>query len=406
MDQLKQYMAIVLKYHFWVLSGLVTVIFVAAWVLFTMSMSKETSARVSTISASYTTGEQITTIANHPNDQSKSMMEQLNRSEAEQVLRAWQRRFREQENVLVWPEELRDDFIQAVEHLKPIELTVDHPTPSDKELKPYLRGRYRDYIQDELPKLADIIGAVWHASRSSPGGPGGYGSGMGGGMSDGSGMGMGSGMGSPGGSGAGSGGDSYGAMGSGGGGSPYGSGGRTDEESFVVLWSSTNQAGLQNSRFNLSSPTTLQVLYAQEDLWVLRALMMIVKAVNGDAEAQYSAAIKEIESIQIGPDAAGIKSAGSVSGAGGSGSMYGSSGMESGMSGSPYGSGGASGSPYGSSGAESPYGSGSGATARQYDPANGRYVDNNYEPMTAERLRTAMKSNQPSDAFLAVAKRM
>ena len=40
------------------------------------------------------------------------------------------------------------------------------------------------------------------------------------------------------------------------------------------------------------------------------------------------------------------------------------------------------------------------------DPANGRYVDDKNEPLTGDRLRTAIKSDQPADAFLAVAKRM
>ena len=34
---------------------------------------------------------------------------------------------------------------------------------------------------------------------------------------------------------------------------------------------SGNQAALQATSMNWTSPTTLQVLYAQEDLWVLRA---------------------------------------------------------------------------------------------------------------------------------------
>ena len=59
-------------------------------------------------------------------------------------------------------------------------------------------------------------------------------------------------------------------------------------------------------------------------------------------------------------------------------------------------------------GAGSPYGSdGHGRRLRQsVDPANGRYVDDKNEPLTGDRLRTAIKSDQPADAFLAVAKRM
>jgi len=40
------------------------------------------------------------------------------------------------------------------------------------------------------------------------------------------------------------------------------------------------------------------------------------------------------------------------------------------------------------------------------DPADGRYVDNDYVTLRATRIRKAMTSSEPSDAFLVVAKRM
>ena len=83
---------------------------------------------------------------------------------------AWERRFREQEDVLVWPQELLPDFIAAVEPLKPIEAKVEFPTPKSQELKMEFRNRYRDYIRKELPKLAEIIGAEWGGGQQSSGG--------------------------------------------------------------------------------------------------------------------------------------------------------------------------------------------------------------------------------------------
>lgn len=49
---------------------------------------------------------------------------------------------------------------------------------------------------------------------------------------------------------------------------------------------------------------------------------------------------------------------------------------------------------------------GAGAMRLTADPADGRYVDNNYTPLRAERVREAMKNRNPADAFLVVAKRM
>ena len=49
---------------------------------------------------------------------------------------------------------------------------------------------------------------------------------------------------------------------------------------------------------------------------------------------------------------------------------------------------------------------GTGAMRFTGDPADGRYVDNNYTPLRASRIRQAMKASNPADAFLVVAKRM
>jgi hypothetical protein len=47
-----------------------------------------------------------------------------------------------------------------------------------------------------------------------------------------------------------------------------------------------------------------------------------------------------------------------------------------------------------------------GAGAVSMDPANFRYVGNDYMPLPAEKIRSAMKSENPEDAFFVVAKRM
>ncbi|MHB8969730.1 MAG: hypothetical protein ACYC3X_06055 [Pirellulaceae bacterium] len=482
MDQVKRALAVLKKWHFWILCGVIVVLYAGTWFLSTSNMTKATESRVAAIGSAYSTGQRISGIQNHPNPASADMMKQLNRAEAEQVQLAWNYRFREQEDVLVWPTELLPDFIAAVEPLKPIESKVDFPTPPKQELKMEFRNRYRDYIRKELPKLAEIIGAEWRVGQQSSGNGGGMGldTGMGMGMGGSSGYpGMGSsggmrppGMGPPSGMVSGgmvsggmvsggmvSGGMVSGGMGPGGMGPPGGmrsgsmgpgmsSGGRgpgmgmgmgansgagmelltAEGKPIVVEWSSSNQAALQATSMNWTSPTTLQVLYAQEDLWVLRSLMLVIKATNGDADAQYNAAVKEILSIDLGATAPGIKMAGRVSTGGSQGGM-GSSGMMGSMmmpgslsapgslstggvssSGPSTGSGGASSaSSSGSMGMGMGMGPGMGpgmAGGTDVDPANGRYVDDKNEPLAGDRLRTAIKSEQPADAFIAVAKRM
>ena len=177
MDQLKKLFAVLKKHHFWILCMLILLLYVGTWFVSTSSMTKTADASAATIGTAFSTADRIMKIPNHPNPASAEMMKSLNRAEAEQVRLAWDLRFREQEDVLVWPQELLPDFIAAVEPLKPIEAKIDFPTPPTQELKMEFRNRYRDYIRKELPKLAEIIGAEWRVGGSSL-----RGSGMAGGM--------------------------------------------------------------------------------------------------------------------------------------------------------------------------------------------------------------------------------
>ena len=52
-----------------------------------------------------------------------------------------------------------------------------------------------------------------------------------------------------------------------------------------------------------------------------------------------------------------------------------------------------------------PYGGG-GAAGPSSDPANNRYVDAKFAPVSGDDLRTKMQSSAPEDAYFAVAKRI
>jgi hypothetical protein len=199
----------------------------------------------------------------------------------------------------------------------------------------------------------------------------------------------------------------------------------------LVLWNTADQGRLLQVHFDWSkqpdaAPTTLQVLYAQEDLWVLQALMEVIRKTNGEIDSRHEATVKTIESIWIGraaPPRVGRVQRLMQGGMGGPGE---------GMS--PYGDAGAMGSPMGSSAASpeaggsmsagpGPQGSmsagpsaGPGAPGMtpgtggvpSFDPGEWRYVDTNYKPVEIKQLREALKANppDPKNAFLVVAKRM
>src|SRR5262249_46183620 len=137
------------------------------------------------------------------------------------------------------------------------------------------KEEYRNYMELELPKLAKIIGARWMVSTQ--GDPN-----MGGGMA---GAPM---LGGPGGL-SGLAGGAPGMLGPGGGpmaGGVDGNGMPIVIDDSVVLWDPANQNEILNTHFGFTLPnrptlpTTLEVLYAQEDYWVFDNVMQIIRETN------------------------------------------------------------------------------------------------------------------------------
>jgi hypothetical protein len=218
--------------------------------------------------------------------------------------------------------------------------------------------------------------------------------------------------------------------------SSYSPGGLTGEQFLeddksIVLWAPDNQQQILQTHFGFvfseRTPSTLEVLYAQEDMWVLQNLMEIIKAANGNAAARHEAAIKQIDFVRIGRSAMGmagvVSSASAMSGAygesgmdmpgGGMGGRMSRSAMMSGMgapgampgegAGVPT-PGAAVGSPDSAAGMQ--VGEAMGGMTVSTDPAAMRYVDGQYQPLDPAKLRGALTSKSKEDALLAVAKRM
>ena len=309
-DQVKKLTDILFKYRFWLICGVITLLPVGGWFKTTSQLKTEFETRKTAIKSKIDAMKLIQGTANHPNPFAEAGISEFITELSSDVAGAWAAKYRRQEQILVWPPELGEDFISRVETFKPFE-SLSYPTDPKQELVRVYRERYRDYIREELPKLAAIAGARWRApqfSGSNPmggGGSGGYGGETGG---------MGYGMGGMGGMGAGYGtggmGAGYGMPGGGMTGPGMRRPGANDSEKElvkeeIVRWDPQDQARLQNMRFDWSNnpdkaPKTLDILYSQEDLWVLNALMQIVARTNRGATAQYNATIKQINYIDLG----------------------------------------------------------------------------------------------------------
>ena len=77
------------------------------------------------------------------------------------------------------------------------------------------------------------------------------------------------------------------------------------EELGIVVWDQGQQDGIREQYAWQTPPSTKAIRFAQEDLWVYEALLTIVKKTNDEAgaTANYNAAVKQINDLQIGQSA-------------------------------------------------------------------------------------------------------
>lgn len=362
MDQLKDAGVWIKKNYFWLLAALCGILSVTFWFMATSGLAGEAATWLSSINQAEQTAQSVVSTPNHPNSVTHTKMDERIDALADDVFAAWDARYDKQRKYLTWHTFLGDQFIAKVSRLQPIE---QHVSPDDPReiLNPNERERYRNFIDRALPQLAEIIDTPWHeevdASSSSVGGPG--------------------------------------------------------EKSFdgVVDWSVSNQKEIHESRFSWPGrpPTTLEILYAQEDYWVLDAILRIIKQTNGDISQRYQAAIKTVKFIDIGRDAIGFggaivpASSSGGSAGGGDSMMPGGMGMSGpgGMAGSSPGGTDMMSAGMASAGNAEAQGSG---TPSGDDPGDNRYIDTEFKPVAAKDIRNAFSSTSASDAYLIVAKRM
>lgn len=383
MDQLKEHLVKIKPYAFWIGCVVILLGVLGTWWSSTGTLAEQRDSAKSKAESGYTTVNQLNIKKDkHPNESTAKGMAALNLAQGEEIARGWTLQYNRQVDVLVWPESLGQDFHDAVQSLRPIE-KIPYPTVS-QPISDTLRRRYRDFIEDELPKLAEIIDGKWQVNRD-PAGAG------------------------------------YSALQPN---SPTGPDGRplAEVDRSMVLWNPANQKEILDFHYGFttreSAPETLEVLYAQEDLWVFQNLMGIIKATNAGAEGRHDAAIKQLLFMRIGQGALGY--AGQVEPVlppdAGNNPVGG------------YGEGRGGPSPYGATGQPQPGvqpqpgaqpQTGTPTQAAPVDPrgvagfdakdfANWRYVDAQNMPLSGAQLRTALATTTPSeaDALLTVAKRV
>ncbi|MEW4560910.1 hypothetical protein AB1K70_00180 [Bremerella sp. JC770] len=405
MDKLRPVIAFLKKYYFWVFAGIVLLVGLGGWYMSVATLDKEYLAKKQEIDTRLSSARQIASTQNHPNTQYEEEMQTWLTQYRDDIDQAWQKKWEAQKGVLTWPPELNvggSDFTDIVNGIllgRPIEALAEEDKMSISK-----RELYRDYIKEELPKLAEIIHARWVPSGSGGGGGGQFGI------------------------------EAFDGGGGFEGGGRVGRGGLNSDELEkppLVMWNPTNQANIQSKSFDWSGgnnaqgmgaggpgaaagggrnvPTTKEVLYAQENLWVLRNIMNVIAKTNGDISSAHQATIKAIDTIEFGrevmpirskvviprsPLAAGADEFG-MDGMGMDGmGMDGMGGMdEYGMDGM-----GMDGMGMGPDGMP--------LDGMEMDPGDYRYVDKDYAKLMVDDLRAATTEPTSENYYLSVAKRL
>ncbi len=240
MDQVKDILKQVAKYHFWILSLVAIIAAITGWFMASKALTAVYNQQKSTITGKFTALTGIQSTQDPPNATWAEEVDKLTAEQKQSVSTAWAKVYDEQKGVLKWPVDiLGEDFVKAVESHAP-DWDIDYDSITV----------YSRKIHEAFPKLLKIVDAasVQELKGSQ---------------------------------------DKATA---------------TETRDHSLIWAIASQTDVLESIEWKQVPTSAEVRRAQEDLWVYEALLRIIAAVNGGRT--YGPRIKELTAIEIGKPAA------------------------------------------------------------------------------------------------------
>jgi hypothetical protein len=260
MDKLQPILAAIKQYHFWVLTVVVALLGLIAWSAATASLTEQFERSKREVEGKKTSVNRIHGEADHPNDKIIDGMKGENLVLKKQVFDVWTRLYDAQrEQVLSWPEQLLPEFRETVDILR-----------FDEEIPGNLRDDYHLNANRFAKQLPEIVQAqeVDLTARSGSGRKTGARIAK----------------------------SHAGANGQ--------DGGQTEpEENFIVIWSNFRDV-YDKYDWGDEQPSSRAIWVRQEDYWVYKNLLQIIARTNEDASGPHNAAIRIINSIEIGSEAA------------------------------------------------------------------------------------------------------
>lgn len=259
MDQVKVIMAVVKKYHFWILSALVLLVGATVWYMASNTLATEFKTNLAKIeSADKALASAVGD--NPPNASFKEKVDKLHDGLKAEVADVWKGLYEKQVDLFVWPELVADSIAK---------LGPNEPIPER------IRAYYNDnVVRDEWKRVFDLVDIRREKGveedLSGGGGMGGMASSMPGGMS-----------------------------------APMMMGGsNTGQETpmeGIVYWDKATRAAIIARYYSdKAPPSDLKVRLTQEDLWIFEnALVAVVQQVNANAHDSLGATIKQIQVLDL-----------------------------------------------------------------------------------------------------------
>ena len=259
MDQLKTFLAFVKKNHFWILSGLAVLI---GLVVYLAASSKLTDGYQKQKQQIASTDNQVSPLLNgteHPNINWVQQVKNDSDALRLNVKNAWDALYTDQRNrVFVWPQELGPTVIATLSQSNP-------QNPNDPAVIEACE-RFQKYVKAEVRHMGAIVDADWpeDAKADPRGRPAGHVPGHG----------------------------------------PDAAAAAT-EKSYLVVWDDADRQYWTDAYDWQDRPSTLDVRYAQEELWVMNAICQAIFRTNTGAKLNDEAIVRDINQLRIAYDAVG-----------------------------------------------------------------------------------------------------
>jgi len=263
-DNIRPTVDAVVKHHFWILLGFLPLVVLPMVFLARGKLAAEIDSARGQIETRLAAVRSVAGIQPHPNDEWSISIDKATKRVKAETFDEWEKLWKSQAPLRVWPESLGPDFLQRIAALK----------PGGKLPRPLLE-RYQNGVRAIVRTLPKRMGADEMMLEGAAGG---------------SGQPLGLPAGLP-----------QGPLEPG---MLRGRPGAPEKPMALVQWNPADQARLY-STFNWEKPpSTTQMLLAQEELWVYGVLADAIARVNKASTGAYNAAIPFVEQLAVGYPAA------------------------------------------------------------------------------------------------------